>query len=258
VTKHPRRLIGHRGACAERPENTIESFQRAVDVGVDVLETDVHMTSDGVIVVCHDVDGARAANVCEFIAECDFGRVQRWDAGWGYVDASGTRPFAGKGLRVPTLDELLTTFPEVRLNIDVKQRTPTMVEPLLDLLARHDAASRVTLASFHGAVIRDIRRRGYGGETVLARDEVMALIAAPSIMSRAIRFGGDTVQVPLRAGLFDLSSCKFIDKCHAFGLRVDYWTINDPIVTDVLLERGADGVISDDPAGLTSAFARHR
>jgi glycerophosphoryl diester phosphodiesterase len=250
--------MGHRGACAERPENTMVSFRRAMEVGVDVLETDVHMTADGVIVVAHDPDGARSANVHEQINACSLAQVQAWDAGWGYLDEAGGRPFADGGHRVPTLSELLGATGDVRLNIDIKQRTPEMVEPLLQLLRDHDAEKRVTLASFHGAVVRQVRRRGFAGETVLSQDEAIALLAAPTLLKGAITFGGDTVQVPLRAGPFDLSSRRFIDKCHAFNLRAEYWTINDPVVADVLLDRGADGVITDDPAALAPVFARYR
>jgi glycerophosphoryl diester phosphodiesterase len=250
--------MGHRGACAEHPENTLASFQRAIEIGVDVLETDVHMTADGVVVVSHDADGMRAANVERSIAACALDEVQSWDAGWGYRDADGQRTFAGHGLCIPTLDELLDLAGDVRLNIDIKQREPSMVEPLLALLLRRAAASRVTLASFFGPVIREVRRRGYEGETVLAQDEVTALLLTPTWLCRAIIPRGQSVQVPLRAGPFELASKRFIDKCHALDLRVEYWTINDPVVAEVLLERGADGVISDDPAALVDVFARYR
>ena len=249
--------MGHRGACAERPENTMASFARAVEIGVDVLEMDVHMTADGVIVVSHDETGARAANVSHAIAACAIDDVRCWDAGWGYRDTEGGRPFAASGHTIPTLAEALSTFADVGFNVDIKQRTPSMVEPLLALLREHDAEERVTLASFHGPVIREVRRRGYPGETVLARDEVAALIAAPKLALRFFRPGGTAVQVPIRAGPLELGSRSFIDKCHALDLRVDYWTINDPIEAEVLLERGADGVISDDPAALKPVFERY-
>ncbi len=249
------RLMGHRGACAECPENTLASFQRAVDLGVDALEMDVHLTADGVVVVSHDETGARAANIQRAISAATLAEVRSWDAGWGFCDPSGARPFAGCGCTIPTLEEVLARF-SLRLNIDIKQHTPSMIAPLLSLLRRHDAEHRVTLASFSGPVIRQVRRSGYPGETVLARDEVMALLFAPQRLRQLLGHGGDAVQVPLRAGPIDFGSRRFIDRCHRLGLRVDYWTVNDPVVAEVLLERGADGIISDDPRALIPVFDR--
>lgn len=251
------RLLGHRGACAELPENTLPSFARAVEIGVDVIETDVHMTADGHLVTCHDPDGTRVAGVEKAIAACTLAEVQSWDAGWGHRDAAGERPFAGRGIYLPTLAEVLERFDEMRFNVDLKQRTPSIVEPLLDLLRALRAEERVTLASFHADVIAGVRSRGYRGTTALTRREVAMVALMPRRGARRL-VGGHAAQIPLRAGPLDLSSRAFIDKCHQLGLWVDYWTINDPIEADVLLDRGADGIISDDPARLKPIVDRYR
>jgi glycerophosphoryl diester phosphodiesterase len=251
------RLLGHRGACAERPENTLLSFAHALEIGVDAIETDVHMTADGHVVVSHDPTGARMAAVDRPIATTTLAEVQSWDAGWGFVDASGLRPFAGRGLHIPTLGEALDRFPSMRFNVDVKQRSPSLVEPLLSLLRDRGAEERVTLASFHEDVIRAIRVGGHRGPTALSRREVVAVAFMPRLGARHF-VGGNAMQIPLRAGPLDLSSRAFIDKCHRLGLWVDYWTVNDPIEADVLLDRGADGLISDDPARLKPIVDRYR
>jgi glycerophosphoryl diester phosphodiesterase len=184
--------------------------------------------------------------------------VRRWDAGWGFVDARGNRPFAGRNLVVPTLEELLEAFGNVELNIDIKERRPSMVEPVLRLLRAFGAESRVTLASFHGPVIREVRARGFRGRTVLAGDEVRRLLVAPRPLWRVLGPGGDAVQVPQRAGALDLGSRTFIARCHARDLRVDYWVVNDPREAEALLARGADGIITDDPARILPVVARRR
>ena len=255
---HERRLLGHRGACAELPENSMPSFERAVAIGVDVLETDVHLTADGHVVISHDPDGRRAAGVAEAIATSSLEAVRRWDIGWGHRDAQGARPFAGRGLQVPTLDELLGAFPAMRFNVDIKPESPAVVGPVLEVIRRHDASARICLASFSGRVIRAVRRAGFAGETVLAQDEVIALLAAPSLVLDRLRPVGTAVQIPTHQGPLDLASPRFIDKCHRLGYRVDYWTINDPDEADTLLSRGADGLISDDPAALLPVVDRHR
>jgi len=251
-------LIGHRGAAAERPENTMVSFERAVALGVDVLETDVHMTADGRVVLSHDPSGARAAGVRQLIKRCSFEQVRAWDLGHGFVDAAGGRPFAGRGIRMPLLDELLGAFDEVRLNIDIKQREPPMVAPVLSLLRRHGAEHRVCLASFHAPVIRQVRAAALAGPTVLCRNEVLTLLALPRAWLARHPLGGDRVQVPPRFGPLRPGARRFIAKCHALGLAVDYWTINDPRHAEALLDAGADGIMTDDPAVLAPLFERRR
>jgi glycerophosphoryl diester phosphodiesterase len=260
VKRLPFRLYGHRGASAERPENTLASFARALEAGADALETDVHLTADGHVVVSHDASGARAAGVARRIAASTLDEVQRWDAGWGFVAPGGGRTFAGRGLRIPTLREVLERFPGVHVNVDVKQRAPSMVAPLLSLLREARAEERVTLASFDAAVLAALRRAGYRGETALGRSEVLRLLVLPlSLLKlRPLALAGHAVQIPPRTRRFDLSAASFIAKCHALGLRVDYWTVNDPAEAEALVARGADGIMSDDPAAVAPVVARAR
>lgn len=253
------RLYGHRGAPTEFPENTLGSFACAQDIGVEVLETDVHLSRDGHAVVAHDGDGLRAAGVNKEIRNCSLTEIQSWDVGWQFINENEERPYAGQGYRMPTLGEALEAFPTLRFNIDIKQRQPSMVKPLLRLLREHEAEARVTLASFHSDVIRDVRALQFRGETALGRDELIALACLPSGVHRRLPLSrGNAVQVPLAAGPFRFASEGFIKKCHALDLRVDFWTVNDPIVAEVLLDRGADGIMTDDPRAIQPVFARYR
>jgi glycerophosphoryl diester phosphodiesterase len=253
-----RRLLGHRGCRAELPENTLASFERAATLGVDALEMDVHLTADGVVVVAHDDSALRMTGVDRRIAAASLAEVQSWDAGWGFRDARGRRPHAGSGHRIPTLAEVVEAFPDLRLNVDLKAPGNALVDAVLGLLRALGAEERATLASFHAATMREVRRRGFCGETVLARDEVLALLACPRRWWRRLGGQGSAVQLPLRAGPVDLATRSFIARCHDLDLRVDYWTVDDPVLVEVLLDRGADGIISDDPAALLGVFARYR
>ncbi len=224
-----------------------------MEIGVDVLETDVHLTRDGVVVVSHDEDGVRSAGVDRRIRECTLEEVRTWDIGRGFEGAA----FVGQGLTVLTLSELLAAFPTAHFNIDLKPEDPAVVPPFLSVLAEHDALERVTLASFHTAVIQAVRKR-FAGPTVLAQREVLALVGLPLFALRRLGVAGTAVQIPIKAGPIELASRQFIDKCHALGLRVDFWTINDPVVAEILLDRGADGLITDDPARLRPLFDERR
>ena len=240
-------LFAHRGAAIERPENTMVSFQRALEHGAFALETDVHMTRDGHIVVSHDADGRRMAGEERSIRASTLAEVKRWDLGRGFVDATGERPFAGQGVRMPTLEELLVAFPAVALNIDMKQTTPSMVKPMLALLEKHGAPSRVLLASFSSRTLREVRASGYVGTTELGRDKVLRLRVLPRMLLRYAALHNVRAQLPVRQGPLRFDDRAFIEKCHALGVKVDFWTINDVTEARRLLELGADGIMSDDP-----------
>ncbi len=241
-------IYAHRGAPAEFPENTMVSFRRAVELGADALELDVHTTRDGKVVVSHDPDAMRMGGVATRWRDVDLAEAQRIDLGRGFLDPQGARPFAGRGIGLPTFEEVLVEFPHMRLNVDIKQEKPSMVAPVLELLRRLRAEERVTLASFRTRTMLEVRRRGYGGDTALAQKEVVALLACPQRAWRALPFTGRAVQIPVAVGRLRLDRPAFLAKCHALGLRVDYWTINDPAAARELISRGADGIMTDDPA----------
>jgi glycerophosphoryl diester phosphodiesterase len=126
---------------------------------------------------------------------------------------------------------------------------------MLALVRRHRAEDRVTLASFQLATLLDARKRGYGGDTSLAQREVAALLATPPALWRQLPFTGRAVQIPVSAGPLRLDRPAFIAKCHDLGLRVDYWTIDDPAEARRLLDLGADGIITNDVAAIRPLFA---
>ncbi|TMQ27416.1 MAG: glycerophosphodiester phosphodiesterase [Deltaproteobacteria bacterium] len=251
---HARRLYAHRGASAERPENTLPAFERAVEIGVDALEMDVHVTRDGHLIVAHDDTCARTTGAQRAWRDLDLRDVRRLDAGWGFVAPDGTRPFAGKAVGVPTFEEVLDAFPDMRINVDLKG--DRAVELMLDLVRKTRADGRVTLASFQLATLLAIRRRGYGGETSLSQSEVATLLGLPAVLWRQLPYTGTAAQVPLNAGRIRFDRSTFIAKCHSIGLRVDFWTIDDRTEAARLLGLGADGIITNDPGALRSVFHR--
>ena len=250
---HPKRLYAHRGASAERPENTLVAFQRAMEIGVDSLELDVHLTRDGVFVVTHDADAMRMCGSPVKWAEVDLVDAQRLDAGWGFVAADGSRPFAGKGIHVPTFESILAEFPRTHVNVDIKG--DDAAKAMLELLRTLKAEDRVTIASFHTATMVAVRRRGYGGETGLSQGEVATLLALPGVLWRQLPFTGTAAQVPTHQGPVRFDRKPFIAKCHSLGLRVDFWTVDDRNEAERLLGLGADGIITNDPAALKPLFA---
>jgi glycerophosphoryl diester phosphodiesterase len=249
---HPRRLYAHRGASAERPENTMPAFQRAVEIGVDALETDVHLTRDDQLIVAHDETCARTTGGQACWRDLDLADARRLDAGWGFMAPDGSRPFAGKAIGPPTFEELLDAYPRMRINVDLKG--DRAVEVMLDLIRRKRADDRVTLASFQLRTLVEIRRRGYGGETSLSQKEVASLLGLPAVLWRQLPWTGTAAQIPVCAGRIRFDRRTFIAKCHAIGLRVDFWTVDDPAEAARLLELGADGIITNDPGAIRPLF----
>jgi len=232
------RLYAHRGASARAPENTLAAFEIALADGANALELDVHRTADGHFVVAHDPDGARTAGCDEAIARVSLGDIRRWSA-----DGEG----------VPTLNEFFDAFPTTPVSIDLKPNDLTAVGPLLELLAARGGESTVTLASFHDRLVWRARRLGWTGRTALTRTEVGALRLAPLAVARRI-IRGHAAQIPLRSGAIRLDRPAFLERCRTLGIRADYWVVNDPGLARTLLDAGATGIMSDDPARLAPVF----
>jgi glycerophosphoryl diester phosphodiesterase len=140
---HSRRLYAHRGASAERPENTMVAFQRAFEVGVDALELDVHLTRDNTFIVVHDDDALRMCGARVAWREIDLDEALRLDAGWGFIAKDGSRPFAGQGIRVPTFESVLAEFPRMHINVDIKGRGPRDDRKLSDCHDGRGAPARL-------------------------------------------------------------------------------------------------------------------
>jgi glycerophosphoryl diester phosphodiesterase len=248
------RVYAHRGASLERPENTLCAFERALELGVDALETDLHRTADGHLVLSHDPVLTRTCGVPMVIATSSFADVRSCDAGWGFVAPDGARPFAEHGICVPTLDELLDTFPKVTVNVDLKPRGRDVVDAVIARLRRRGDEGRVHLASFHPATLHAIRRAGYPGGTSLTVAEVLRVRALPLPWLRTMPPGGTAAQVPVAFRGLRFDTKDFIARCHALSLRVDYWTVNDPMEARRLVALGADGIMTDDPARIVPAL----
>lgn len=242
-------VYAHRGASAEHPENTMQAFERALEVGADILETDAHVTVDGEVVLSHDERGTRMANVPRAIADCTWEELRMWDVGWGFPGC------ANKGYRIPRLRELLTALPTARFNIDCKARNHRSVDRILEVIRRAGAEERVQISSFHSSNLRYVRRQGWRGGTGLGQTEAARLVLFPR-SARLVRPGGDIAQVPPHLGPIRLDTKEFVARCHALRLRVDYWVVNDPAMAEKLVGLGADGIMTDDPAKIVPVVRR--
>src|SRR4051812_43436515 len=145
----PPLVIAHRGAAGDAPENTIEAFAAAVELGCRYLETDAHVTKDGVVVAFHDDRLDRVTDRTGAIGDLTIAEVEHADAGYHFNNGDRTFPFRGRGVRVPRLETILTRWPHARVNVDPK--ADACVAPLVALIDRLGAWDRVCIGSFSDA-----------------------------------------------------------------------------------------------------------
>ena len=215
-------------------ENSMAAFGNAVRLGYRYLETDVHATRDGAVVAFHDATLDRVTDGSGTIASLPLADVRQALIG-------GREP-------IPLLDELLDSWPEVRLNIDCKALPA--IEPLVETIRRHRAEQRVCVASFSERRLRRLRRLlGPGVATSYAAPGVAALRLVPT--TAAIRLlagsGSQVAQVPIGARHFRVVTPAFVSRLHAVGRQVHVWTLDAPELIEQVLDAGADGVMTDRP-----------
>lgn len=226
------RIFAHRGLARNAPENSLLAFVAALSAGATHLETDVHVTRDGVAVLSHDPDLTA------------FGRPERIDR-LSFAELQRIRLPAGQV--VPSLSEALDTFPEALFNIDVK--VSAAAGPTIRAIRTNRATPRVLITSFAEARRRDTVAGLPGVATSPSGPEFARALVAAAVNSRSqtrrLLQGFAAVQVPERAGLVRIISPRFVRLMHSIDVEVHVWTVNDPIAMDRLLAIGVDGIVTD-------------
>ena len=250
LSARPPVAIAHRGGGEVAPENTVEACEAAVELGYRYLETDAHVTRDGVVVAFHDARLDGLTDRSGAIAALSIAEVEAADA--GHVFGGPDFPFRGRGVAVPRLEALLLRWPEVRFNIDPKD--DACVEPLVGLVERLGAWDRVNFGSFSDARLRRIRALGRGRACTSMGPGAVAVARAGSLVGRMPRLGAQCVQVPLRSGSVPIVTPGFVRAAHRAGLHVHVWTVDDEETMRRLLDLGVDGVMTDRPRVLAEVF----
>lgn len=252
--------IGHRGCAGERPENTLASFERGLAVGAAVLESDVHMTRDGVPVLIHDPHVDRCTEGRGAVADFDLASLQVLDAGHRFGGA-GHAPFRGRGLCVPTVEEALRRFPGARWNLEIKVGSPALIERCVAVVEAHADPARVLLAAGEDDVMAQLRAHVAATGTPVALGactaEVVSFVRAAAGGEPAAA-GPMALQIPADFAGRPLITPALVAYAHAREVQVHVWTVNDPAEMKVLLDLGVDGIISDHPGRVIAAAAARR
>ncbi|GAB2978123.1 glycerophosphodiester phosphodiesterase [Nocardioides montaniterrae] len=228
--------FAHRGGAyhpeIEGLENTLVAFQHAFDLGYRYLETDVHLTKDGVLLAAHDTVLDRVSDRTGAIVDLTLEQVREARVG-------------GRE-QLPTFESLLDAFPDARFNVDLK--APGTASALADLAERRALRERIMVGSFSRARLEEFRRLTHGTVATSAHPAEIAAYRLSPTLAIARRLGGTAfaaLQVPHRRGPLTVVTPRFVRRAHAAGVQVHVWTIDDPAEMHELLDMGVDGLFTD-------------
>ena len=222
----------HRGGAEEATENTLEAFQHASDIGFVFMETDVQATLDGEVVIFHDSNLERVAGINKKISQLSYKEIKKIDL--------------KKGGRIPSLRDLISSFPNLRFNIDIK--TKKAVDKTVKIIKDQKALERVCLASFSSKRLTRIRKlAGPDCCTSMSQLEVIYLLVR-SYGIPVQRSMGYCAQVPTSQWGIPIVTKKFVDYAHKENKFVHVWTIDKRQEMEDLIELGVDGLMTDRPS----------
>ncbi len=242
-------LFAHRGGSALAPENTLPAFRNGAELGADALELDVRLTADGELVVVHDESLERTTNGIGNVRDSTLSELKRLDAGYRFTtDDGATYPFRDQGITIPTIAEVYKAFPDLLINIDIKDPLSEAADRLAKEITSADAGNRTIVASFHNDILGYFRSIAPDVATATTPNETRNFYLLSLLrLWRFHRPLGNAYQIPTRSGRFQLDSSKYINHAHRMNQQIHYWTIDDPEEMRRLLELGADGIITDRP-----------
>lgn len=267
-----RRILNwaHQGGAKEAPSSTLFAMRQAVAAGADALELDVHMTADGVLVVCHDATVDRTTDRSGTIASLTYDELRTLDNAYWWVPGSvvdheaadDAYPFRGEAagdpdFRIATLAEVLEAFPETFLNFDIKQtapEVPSYEEPLAAALRGHDRVGDCIVASFNDVATDRFRAIAPEIHTSLGTNATAAFYQAVRRGEKPPATPHVALQVPRTFGAVVVVDERFVGAAHEAGLAVHVWTIDDEDEMAGLADVGVDGIMTDRPRALETVL----
>ncbi len=242
----PVRVIGHRGAAAFAPENTLPSFEHAVEVGADGVELDVHCSADGHLMVIHDPTLERTTDGTGAVEDRTLEELRAFDAGYGFTaDHGATYPFRGQGVRIPTLEDVLDTIGDLPVVTEIK--SVRAGQAMGEWLQRSQARERILVGGFHRKEVEPAGRHARWRCTYQEELRGYVLMGKIGLGRFFAPDGVDAAMVPEKHTGLRIVSRGFIRRAHADGIGVFVWTVNRPDDIRKLLDWGVDGLVSDAP-----------
>jgi glycerophosphoryl diester phosphodiesterase len=231
------------------PGSTMVFLQGSQELGVDVLELDVHMSSDGHIVVMHDDTVDRTTNGAGKISDLTLKGIKSLEvAGSWSNDGGQTYPYLGQELRVPTLAEVFHLFPQIPINIEIKQAEPSMARQLCELIRNFNRTKAVMVSSFSDDALFEFRNSCPEVATAAGSNEARNFVILNfAHLANALTPRYEAFQVPEKSSNIPVVIPRFVTSAHRHNLQVHVWTINDPETMQRYIEMGVDGIMTDRP-----------
>ncbi|MEH7503352.1 glycerophosphodiester phosphodiesterase [Neobacillus drentensis] len=247
-------VIAHQGGELLAPSNTMAAFTNAVNMGVDVLETDLYITKDGYLVAIHDPTVDRTTNGHGKISDMTLKEIQKLDAGYHFKDLQGNYSYRGKGVYIPTAEEMFQSVGNVRIELEIKDDNPPkrldeISAKLWALIKQYHMEDKILVASFDQDILNTFEKYAKGRvATSAGKQEVKSFVVFHKFFLRNLYTPQvDAFQIPTEDSGFDLTDKKLIDGAHRRGMQIHYWTIDDPKAMKKLIDAGADGILTNRP-----------
>ena len=236
-------VISHASSAALGPPNTIELMRAGIAAGADIIDADLQLTSDGVLVAAHDDDLAATTNGTGSIRHTTLANVQKLDDAWKWPGPKKDFPLRGKGVRMPTVQQMLTAFPHQRISLEFK--TGGGEQSLCDLLRRTKRTKDIYVSS-DGAWVENFGRDCPEVTTTLTDAEVAPLIAARNDPASTWCSPAPIGQ-PSFARAGKRMTKESVDWNHRHGMAVYTWTVDDPELLTLAKQIGVDAVYTGRP-----------
>ena len=232
-------VMAHRGGSLEAPENTIESFKYALEIGSDIIETDIQLSSDGIPYIFHDDDLKRIPGIEKNFNELLASEIDELNI---FDDH-----------KIPTLEEMLNQFPNTKFQIDFK--TDEVVDPAIEIINKLPHIKKnLCVASFSSQRLHQIKSKLNDVTYSMGPHEVLKLLLKSFGLYRG-EVDGDCLQIPIYRYGIKIVTKRFVDFCKRENIKISVWTINSIEEMDYLIGLEVDGIITDKPKALINLLA---
>ena len=244
--------IAHQGGNKIYPDESLLAFTNAINMGIQVIEFDIHRTKDGIIVINHDQTIDRLTNGTGLIREMSWVELQQVDGAYNWSPDGLTYPYRDKGIKILSLIEMMDAFPQQLYDIEIKQHDPPLEKDLCDLLRKYGvAADQAIIASFRDETVA--RFHDICPEVAISlpvNQGTVLYILSRIGLERLLPLDAVVAQLPTtfstKLGKLELDR-RYIEAFSKGDRQVWVWTVNDSIEMKRLVNMGAHGIITDRP-----------